>query len=209
MSKKYKIALSIVSVLILISVVLLISKKTFDDKKVEKPTVVSEVVESMDEYGYTLDDRDSKLFKEKYYELKEILDAEEIDYEAYAKSLASLFAIDLLSIDNKVNKYDVGGLEYIYESEKEVFQRKVIDSIYDIVEDNSYGNRKQKLPMVKNIETSVDKKESETINDVKKDSYVITVSLEYEEDLGYDSEIKIKVVKDENKMYIIEYTTNK
>lgn len=209
MSKKYKIALSIIGILIILLSGLFVYHKFFYETKEIKKTVKTEVLEAMDEYGYTLDDRDPKIFKDKYYELKEILDKEEIDYEAYAKALASLFAIDLLNIDSKINKYDVGGVEYLYDNDKEVFQAKVQDTLYQTVEDNSYGLRKQVLPVITSTSEELDKMVKEEVDGIKKDVYIIKVTLEYEKDLGYDKNLIIKVCKDDNKMYIIEYATNK
>ncbi len=207
MNKKYKISLIIVSILLIITIGLLCFKKfVYDKNSNEKPSVYSSVVEKMDEYGYTLDDRDSDLFKEKYLELKTNLTSDEINYEEYAKSLSELFVIDLLTISNKVNKYDVGGLEYLYDSEKEMFKGKIMDTIYDFVEDNSYGKRNQELPTVSNVTISDIKESQYEIDNSKKESYDITMDIEYEKDMGYDKKVTITIVKDENKMYVVKYT---
>ena len=57
-------------------------------------------------YGIHLDDGDTKLYREEYTKLKENLESKDIDYDAYAESVAKLFIIDLYTIKNKINKYD-------------------------------------------------------------------------------------------------------
>ena len=49
--------------------------------------------------------------------LKANLESDTIDEEAYALSIAKLFIIDLYTMNNKINKYDIGGIEYVYPSE--------------------------------------------------------------------------------------------
>ena len=208
MAKKYKIMLTIISLLLILCVGALLYKKLVYDKK-DKPVVYTEVLDKMDDYGYKLDDKDTKLYKDTYYELKKNLDSDEIDYEKYGEELSKLFVIDLLTISNKQNKYDVGGLDFLYESEREMFKNKVMDTIYEIVEDDSYNTRKQQLPTIKSI--TLDKKEETKyeIDDKKQDGYIYTYELEYEKDLGYTKKCSVTVVKDDNKMYVVEYTENK
>ena len=210
MSKKYKVALIIIGILLLICAGLLVAKFwLFKDNKTKEPVVSSSIVDKMDNYGYTLDDRDSKLFKDKYYELKKILEKEELDYNEYGKKLAELFVIDLFTISTKINKYDIGGVDYLYESEMEMFKNKVMDTLYSDVEDNSYDTRKQELPTVSEVEITDEKEIKYEIDKKKLDAYQYTVKITYEKDLKYDKNAKVTVVKDDNKMYIVEYTTIK
>jgi len=209
MNKKYKIALIILVILILLCVGLLVFKKTVYDKKEKKPSVTTSVVDNMESYGYALEDRDTKLYKNTYYELKEILDAEELDYEKYGQKISELFVIDLLTISNKVNKYDVGGLDFLYEEEKEMFKNKVIDTIYKDVEDNSYQTREQKLPTVsKVIVEKIEETTFELTEDKKLEAYEYDLQIQYKQDLGYDENITVITVKDNNKMYVVKYTTS-
>ena len=207
MNKKYKIPLIILLVLIIVCVCLLIFKKFVYDKADKKPTVTSSIVDNMESYGYSLDDRDTKLYKNSYYELKNILDVEEIDYEKYGQKIAELFVIDLFTISNKINKYDVGGLDFLYDSEKEMFKNKVMDTIYEDVEDNSYDTREQKLPTVSTVEVVDVKDKKYELNEEKElDAYEYTLEIQYKEDLGYDEKATVIVVKDDNKMYVAKYT---
>ncbi|MBE6161171.1 MAG: hypothetical protein E7158_03025 [Firmicutes bacterium] len=205
MLKKYKIPLIILFLLIVICVSLLIAKHYLFDKDRNKPTVYSSILDSMESYGYTLDNQDSKLFKDTYYELKKILDADEIDYDAYSQKLSELFIIDLYTIDTKINRFDVGGVEYLYENEKEMFKNKVMDTLYESLEDNSYGTRKQELPSVKKLILEDSKKVDYKIDDKKLNGIKYTYTIEYEKDLGYDKNIEIIAVKDSEKVFIVEF----
>ena len=156
-------------------------------------------------YQYTLDDRDGELFQKLFQELKEVLEKEKIDEELYIELISKLFIIDLFTLDNKTSKYDIGGLEFLKEEAKESFRAKVLDSIYKTVEDNSYNNRQQNLPIVKNIEVEKKEKSSYKIGNEQNAAYEISLKWEYEENLGYDTKAKIIVVKEENKWSIISY----
>ena len=204
MRKKYKIPLILISILIILCSGLLIYKHFFY-KGDRKPTVVSSIVDSMEEYGYTLSDQDGKLFKEKYYELKDILTAEDIDYDKYSQTLSELFIIDLYTMSTKINKYDVGGYEYVYKNEQEMFKGKVMDTIYESLEDNSYGDRKQQLPQVKSLELEDSEETTYKIEDKKLHGTKYTYSISYEKDLGYDDYVEITTVKDDDKVYVVEF----
>lgn len=208
MSKKYKIPLITIVVILILFISLAVFLNITSKSKNKNPVVSSSIVDTMDEFGYTLDDRDSELVKNLFKELKEVLTAEEINYEEYAKLISQMFAVDLLSIDNKVNKYDIGSLEFLYENEIEMFKNKVLNTLYDYVEDNSYDERKQELPMVKEVSVESIDNLTYKIEEESKESYEVVLKLTYEKDLGYDEDIKITVVKDEKKLYVIGYTTD-
>lgn len=204
MRKRYKVFLSLIIVVVfLISGISLYMKFFRKTNNIE--TNKSKVVNSIESYGYSLDDRDSNLMKEEFHNLEKILEAEEINYEEYAKSISKLFVIDLYSINNKINKYDIGGLEYIKDSEQEKFTNIIVDSIYSNVLDNSNHDRKQELPEVSNVTIEEIKFEPFNLNDIEVDAYSVTISWNYLEDLGYDKKAVIKIVQEEEKLYIVEY----
>ena len=163
-----------------------------------------ESVDTISAYGYALEDRDTKLFKTKYEELKSILTGKDVDYEEYAKVLSELYIIDLYTINNKISKYDVGGSDYVYPDSKENYELKVRDTIYKYVEDNSYGERSQELPEVSDIEVSEIKASDYTLGETKYNGYLVTLSWEYVKDLGYDSSATLSLIKSEDKLYIVE-----
>ena len=85
------------------------------------PPNVATVTNKIEGYEYTLDDRDTKIFQENFKKLKENLENEQINMDEYVESISKLFIIDLFTIDNKVSKYDIGGLDYLYDGAKESF----------------------------------------------------------------------------------------
>lgn len=205
MRKRYKVFLYIIIALVVLLSATTVYMKFFRGEN-NKNTNKSNVVHNIDKFGYSLDDRDSALMKEEFYSLEKLLKAEEIDYEEYAKSVSKLFIIDLYSIDNKINKYDIGGLEYIIESEQEKFKNIILDSIYAIVLDDSNHKREQELPMVKDITINEIKEDTYKFNDSDVSSYIVSLSWSYENDFGYDSNALITLIKEDDKLFIVEYT---
>ena len=204
MKKKYKILLTILIILIIIIVAAIIVFKVFQGSSTAEPV---KVVDSIDNFDYTLDDRDTELMKKTYNELKDILTASDIDYEKYAQALAKLFVIDLFTMDNKVNRYDVGSTEYVYPDSVENFKTNVEDTIYKTMENNSNGKRKQKLPEVSAIDESNVETSTFTIGEDEYESYIVKLSWSYEKDLGYDKKATITLIPLNEKLYVVEYVT--
>lgn len=203
MKKKYKLGLILIAILIVLILVTTIIFLLKDGKKVEK----TKVVDSINNYSYTLDDRDTKLMKETYNELKDILNKDQIDYELYAKTLAKLFVIDLFTMNNKINKYDVGSTEYVYPESVDNFKLNVEDTIYKSMEDNSDGKRKQDLPEVISVDASNIEEVEFEIKEEIENVYEVKLTWEYEKDLGYDDNATIKLLNVDDKLYVVEYAT--
>lgn len=203
MRKKYKRLLIVIIIFIGIIVGLIVIKKV-TTKSVKNDV---KVVDSIDSFSYTLDERDTILMKNTYNELKKVLKEKTIDKEKYASLLAELFVIDLFTIDNKINKYDVACLEYVYPSSIDNFKMNVEDTLYKRVEDNTFGKRKQKLPVVKSVNVSGVESNTFKINDKEMESFVVKLTWDYEENLGYDTSASITLVEDSNKLYVVEYET--
>lgn len=204
MKKKYKIVLIAIVILILVIVASIVIFKVLKGSDTKEPV---KVVDSIDNFDYTLDDRDTELMKNTYKELKEVLSATEVDYEAYAKLLSELFVIDLFTMNNKINRYDVGSTEYVYPESVENFKTNVEDTIYKTMENNSNGKRKQNLPEVSSIDESTAEASTFTIGEEEYDSYVVTLSWSYEKNLGYDTNATITLVPMNEKLYVVEYVT--
>ena len=151
MRKKYKIGLIIITILLLAFSSLGIASKFFKPKE-ERQKNTSSVISGIETHGYTLDDRDTQYMKNTFSELENILNKEEINEEEYAKCIAKLFVIDFYTLNNKINKYDVGSLEYIFNSKIEDFKNKAMDGIYKDLIDNTYKDRVQSLPEVTNVD---------------------------------------------------------
>ena len=206
MKGKYKVLLIIIIVLIIV-VIFFLGVKNFakkDDNKV--PEIINiPVLESIEKYGYSLHERDSKVMKDTYEELKTVLNSDNIDYEEYAKCLAKLFVIDLWTMNNKTNRYDVGGIEYVYPDNVNNYKLNVENTIYKGIENNVDGKRKQELPAVKSI-ISIDLQTGTyKIKDKDEDSYIVSLEWDYDKDLGYESKAIITIVKKDNKLYVAQY----
>lgn len=200
MKKKYKTLLIIIVICIILIIGLLVIKKMKNEVKNNV-----KVVDSIVDFSYTLDERDTSLMKENYKELKKILKEKDINYEEYSQIIAKLFIIDLFTMDNKINKYDVGSLEYVYPETIDNFKLNIEDTIYKSMEDNTYDKRVQELPIVKSIEVIDTKTSTFKINEEELDSFIVTLNWEYEKDLGYDKEATITLIKENKKVYVVEY----
>ena len=205
MSKKYKNGLILIVILIVLVTIIGVSKVFFKKENSKKPENKTSIISNITDFGYTLDDRDTKYMKDTWKELEKILKEKEIDYDQYAESLAKLFIIDLYTLNNKINKYDVGSLEYILSDKQEMFKTKVMDTIYNDLIDNTYNDRVQELPEITNIEIINNEKTEITLNDQKIPSYKITMKYEYEKDLKYDKEGTVYLVQEDNKLAVAQY----
>lgn len=192
-------------IFIVIAILLIISFLVYKLLKNNNTNDNIKVVDSIEKYGYNLDDRDSALMKSKYEELKKVLNSDEIYYEEYAKILAELFIIDLFTLNNKINKYDVGSAEYVYPDSIENFKLNVEDTIYKHMENNSDGKRKQDLPEVSGSNITAINTGEFLIDDENYDSFIVELNWDYVKDLGYDDNATITLINLDNKLYVVEY----
>ncbi len=206
-SKKNKILILFIVLLVLVGAGLLVFFLTKKEPVVEEPKVVEPVItNTIDKYGYNLEERDSTLFKETFEELKTLLNTEDYDKEEYIKLVSKLFIIDLYTINNKTSRYDIGGLEYMYADAKDSFKSVVLNSIYNTVENNLDNNRTQKLPEVSSIEvTSISPSTYKMPDETTVDAYTTKLSWTYIESLGYDTSATLILIKDNNKYSVVYY----
>ena len=204
MKKKYKILLIVIIVLIIVIIAAIVAFKFLKGSEPAEPV---KVVDSIDNFDYTLDDRDTELMKNTYNELKTVLSSDEIDYEKYAEILSKLFVIDLFTMDNKVNRYDVGSTEYVYPDSVDNFKTNVEDTIYKSMENNSDGKRKQDLPEVSSIDNTSVETSTFTMGEEEHDSFVVNINWSYVSNLGYDDNATITLIELNEKLYVVEYVT--
>lgn len=157
-------------------------------------------------YGIHLDDNDTTLYRNEYKALEKNLLGEEIDYNEYAKSIAKMFIIDLYTIKNKSNKYDVGGVDFVYSKALKNYTTNVTDTIYKYVEDNSNGDRVQQLPAVKAIMVDDISKGKFKVEAEEKEyeAYTVKLTWEYSINLGYDTTGEVIIINKDNKLYVVE-----
>ena len=161
-------------------------------------------IDMIDKYGYVLKSNATNLQKELFNELKTILNNDNINDDAYAKIISKMFVTDLYTLSNKVNKYDVGGTEYVLESGRDNFKLNVQDTLYKYLEDNSDGKRSQILPMVVSVSADEIRDTKYKIGDNESDAKKVSLTLSYNEDLGYDTKVTLILIKSDGKYYVVE-----
>ena len=171
----------------------------------EEPVNVSKVENNIPEYNYYINDNASTYYKSEFAKLKEILDAEEVDDNAYITELAKVFIIDLLSLNNKFNKYEVTSSQYFNTAKKDMFINKVVDNFYDYIEDNAYNDRKQLLPEVSEVVMDELKTTKYKMGEESVDAYEISANVSYVNDLGYDKKVDVILTKEDNKYSVVAY----
>lgn len=190
--------------LILIVIIVIGVKFTFEFLvKDDKNVVTKKELDSLELYGYTLDDYDSALYKEYFNDLKSTLNSEEVNYEDYAKEIVKLFVSDFYTLDNKLTSSDIGGVEFIPSDMVENFKMHAGDTMYNHVKTNIYGDRVQELPIVKKVDVTNIESITYTYKDKEYSGYKVSASWEYQVDLGYKNNEIFTLIKDNNKLYIV------
>lgn len=198
-NKKRKLILVLILIVLIIVGVVAYTNLSAPDDEI-KPK--EKVVDTIDNFEYTISDTDTKLFKTKFNELKKELSKEEIDNKKYSQLVAELFVIDFFTLDNKITKNDVGGVQFVYSNYKSTFVDKARDEFYKYVKSNLNDDRNQKLPIVKtitvnNIEkiNASDELETEEFQNIE-EAYKVNLTWTYKEDLGYQTEGTVVIIKD-------------
>ena len=178
LKKKVKRLIIIVIILVLLAVCAFFAKNMFFEKTEVKE---NKVLKTIDKYGYTLKDNKTSKYKKMFEELTEILTQEEIDEEAYARKIAEMFIYDFYSLDDKVSKTDIGGVDFVHKDVLDNFLVTAEDTYYKYVESNIYKNRQQRLPEVGEINIESIQNESFTIAGGATDekAYIIKINWDY------------------------------
>lgn len=161
-------------------------------------------IDSIDFYGYKLTNGDTDLYKNTFKSLNEVLSAKTIDYKEYAKLISELFIIDLYSLNNKVASTDIGGTEFLHKDLVDNFKENMGASLYKFVESNLDGKRTQKLPLVKSVTVGDVFETKYTYNKKEYDAYIVSLTWDYESDLGYQTSAKITLINDSDILYIVK-----
>lgn len=194
-----------ISIILVVIVLLIIGIKFVKDFiiKDNKDIITKNNLDTLELYGYTLDDMDSKLYKEYFNELKIVLNSDVINYEEYAKDIVKLFVTDFYTLDTKLTSSDIGGIEFIPSDMVDNFKMNAGDTMYNHVKTNIYGDREQDLPIVKNVSIDSVSEINYTYKEKEYSAYKVKASWEYEKDMGYDKEGEYVLIKDNNKLYIV------
>lgn len=205
MKKKRKINVKRVAILIILlaliiaGIVLGVCKLNSQDSNVKETKEVA----SIDAYGYTLKENATAYYKKLFKKLEKVLTAEEVDEEKYAELVAQMFMADFFNLDNKINKNDVGGVQFVYADYQTDFVKYAMDSVYKTVENDVYKDRKQTLPEVTNVTVTKVKNDSYTYGKNTDDNaYIYNFEIEYKEDLGYQTEGSLTLIHNGNKIEV-------
>ena len=155
-------------------------------------------------FEYLSNDSDTDLFKNEFKKLKKNLESSNINYNEYALSISKMFIIDLYTLVNKKNMYDVGGIQFVYPDARENYKLNVENTLYKYMEDNSDGKREQELPEVSNVEVTSDEVYEYTIGEEKYEGYKINLDISYVKDLEYDAKAELILVRVDKYLYIVE-----
>lgn len=170
-----------------------------------KPKIPKEVKElsSIDKYGYSLKENATEYYKGLFKNLEKVLSKDDVNEEEYLTLVSQMFIADFFNMDNKVNKNDVGGKQFVYKEYRSDFEKYAMDSIYKTVESNVYGNRNQELPIVEKVEVAKVKNETYKYGNSSDDNaYVVNFNITYKDDLGYQDEGSLVVIHNDNKLEI-------
>ena len=194
-----------VSTVLIIIVLIIIGVKFVKDFVIKdnRQVVSKNNLDSLELYGYTLDDMDSKEYREYFNELKTVLNSDSVNYEEYAKGVVKLFVTDFYTLDTKITSSDIGGVEFIPSDMVDNFKMHAGDTMYNHVKTNIYGDRVQKLPIVKSVEVTNIENITYTYKDKEYSAYKVSARWEYQEDLGYKNNEIFTLIKDNNKLYIV------
>ena len=196
MRNRFKILLSIIVILIILFVIVLVSLNFQPNtKKVEHKTL-----DRIEDYNYTLKDRDTEIMQEVFNNLKDTLSESEVNYKKYAEYLSEIFIIDLFTLNNKDNKYDVGGKEYVLPEVLDNYVLNVEDTLYKYIVDKNSEDREE-LSIVKSITKENIEDTKYTYNNKEYNGYKINLSWDYEKDLGYPEKGEIILIEKDNKLY--------
>lgn len=179
-------------------------KKQGDDTKTKK----TKVVDTIDNFDYVIAETDTKLLKDEFKNLKKVLSEKEINNKEYASEVAKLFVIDFYTLDNKMSKNDVGGVQFVYSGYKTTFIDKARDEFYKYVKSNLNNDRNQELPEVASVTVNAVESisaSSELSGDAFAsidEAYKVNISWTYKKDLGYQTNATLIVVKDNDKFSV-------
>ena len=127
LKKLPKILMIGVALLLVIALVIVLAINFWRQEQKVKEV---KVLKSIDEYGYELKDNKTKKYKQLFKELEDILRADTVDEEAYAKKIAEMFVYDFFSLEDKAAKTDVGGVEFVHPNAVANFLFNAEDTYY-------------------------------------------------------------------------------
>lgn len=193
---------ALVIIIILVSIIL-INKSSSNDKKVEK--VENKVIE-LENYDYYLHGNATSYEESLAKELKKILSSDSVNFEEYAKTITKMFVSDLFTLNNKNTSSDITSSQYVYIDYQETFKTKIKNTMYANIEIDLDGKRNQDLPEVTNVTINNITNNSFSYNNEVLDdkAYYISVSIEYNKNLGYPTEYEVVLVRNDKLLQVVK-----
>ena len=201
----------ILTLLIIVCLLAFLGVMAYDKLNVkEVKTKKIKNISTIKEYDYVLKENASAYYKKLFKKLDSVLSKEEVDEEEYLNLTCQMFVSDFFNLDNKVSKNDVGGVQFVYKDYQTDFEKYAMDSIYKSVESNVYGNRRQSLPIVEEVECSKVKNELFKYGDSSDDkAYVVDFDIKYKDDMGYQTEGSLVIIHSDKKLEVASMSTEK
>ena len=160
---------------------------------------------SIEKYNYNLYDNSTKEYKKLFQELSAELSKDEIDEKKYVELISKMFIIDFYTLDNKLTNLNIGGVEFVHKDIVDNFKLKANETLYKYLENNMYGDRNQKLPVVKEVTiNNISQKEFKYNNNADYKAFFVDASWTYEKDLGYENKKTLIFVHEDNKLSLVE-----
>lgn len=177
--------------------------------KGDKTKQVSKVTDKVSNgYDYSITDSATKYSKELFKKLKKELSKDVPNEKKYAELESQLFLSEFFTLSNKVNRNDVGGVQFVASTAQESFTKEAMEGIYHYVKNNIYGDREQELPEVVNVDVINVTQKEYTLSDEKTDSkaYYIDLTINYEKDLGYQKSCTLVLIHNGKKLEVAKMT---
>lgn len=192
----------LVIIIILVSIILF-NKSLSNDKEIKK--VENKVIE-LENYNYYLHGNATSYEESLAKELKKILSSDSISFEEYAKTITKMFVSDLFTLNNKNSSSDITSSQYVYIDYQETFKTKIKNTLYANIEVDLDGKRKQDLPEVTNVTINNITNNSFSYNNeiLDDEAYYVSVSIEYNKNLGYPDEYEVVLVKNDKLLQVVK-----
>lgn len=203
LKKLPKILMIGVALLLVIALVIVLAINFWPQEQKVKEV---KVLKSIDEYGYELKDNKTKKYKELFKELEDILRADEVNQEEYAKKVAQMFVYDFFSLEDKAAKTDVGGVDFVHPNAVANFLVNAEDTYYKYIESNIYGERKQDLPAVDVVTVDSIEETEFAYNNEMHPGYEVRLSWTYTDDKfsDYQKNAIVILIKSDIKYYVVQ-----
>ncbi len=166
------------------------------------------VLKEIKEYGYQLQDNKSDAYKKLFSKLEEELSKSNVDEKKYVELISEMFILDFYSLDEKVAKTDVGGVQFVYSDILDNFLENAESTLYKYVESDIYKQRKQDLPVVKDVTIESVKNETFAYLEENDDNaFIVDVSWIYKDSSkakGYQDSATLVFVHHGKRLDLVE-----